>query len=92
MSETLILLEKEKSTAIVTLNRERKRNALSVELRKQLTASLTQLAKDDGVKAVILTGSGPVFSAGFDTSEFKTLGPEKILTFFEASLRYHLDY
>jgi enoyl-CoA hydratase/carnithine racemase len=91
MSESLILLEKEKSTAIVTLNRERKRNPLSVELRNQLTSSLAQLAKDDGVKAAILTGRGPVFSAGFDTSEFMALGPEKIQAFFEASLQYHLD-
>ncbi|MEM2134674.1 MAG: enoyl-CoA hydratase/isomerase family protein [Candidatus Jordarchaeaceae archaeon] len=91
MSEKLVIVEKEGNIAIVTLNREKKRNALSIELRKQLTEILAQLAKDNEVKAVILTGKGPVFSAGFDTSEFMSLTPENMQAFFEASWQYHVD-
>jgi enoyl-CoA hydratase len=91
VSEKLVIVKKEGNTAIVTLNRESKRNALSVELRKQLTETLAQLAKDNEIKAVILIGKGPVFSAGFDTSEFMSLTPENMQAFFEASVQYHVD-
>ncbi|MGQ9720159.1 MAG: enoyl-CoA hydratase/isomerase family protein [Candidatus Jordarchaeum sp.] len=91
MSEKLIIVGKEGNMAIVMLNREKKRNALSVDLRKQLTDTLLQLAKDNEIKAVILTGKGPVFSAGFDTSEFMSLTPENMQAFFEASWQYHVD-
>jgi len=91
VSEELVIVEKEGNVAILTLNREKKRNTLSVELRKQLTDALAKLAKDDEVKVVILTGKGRVFSAGFDTSEFMSLTPEKMQAFFEASWQYHLD-
>ena len=91
MTEKLVIVEKERNIAIITLNRESKRNALSFELRKQLMESLGQLAKDDRVKMAILTGKGSVFSAGFDTSEFMGLVPEKMQAFFEESLQYHID-
>lgn len=89
--EELIILKKDESIATLTLNRERKRNALSIELRKQLIDALSGLAGDSGVKAVILTGKGAVFSAGFDTSEFMNLSPEKTQVFFEESAQYHID-
>jgi enoyl-CoA hydratase/carnithine racemase len=91
LSEKLVILEKEGNTAIVILNRESKRNALSAEMRKQLADILAQLAKDNEIKAAILTGKGFVFSAGFDTSEFMNLTPEKAQAFFKASLQYHID-
>ena len=57
--------------ATLTLDRAAKRNALSRALRHELIARLADLEKDDGVRAVILTGDGPVFCAGFDRSEFE---------------------
>ena len=91
MAENLVLVEKERNIAVVALNRESKRNALSIELRKQLTESLGQLARDREIKVAILTGKGSVFSAGSDTSEFMGLTPEKIQAFFEESFQYHID-
>jgi enoyl-CoA hydratase/carnithine racemase len=91
MSEKLIIVEEAESTATVTLNRQEKRNALSEGLRKELTDTLSRLAGDDNVKAVLLTGRGTVFSAGFDTSEFMGLSSEKMQTLFNASLQYHIN-
>ncbi len=91
MDEKLIRVDHEMHTAVLTLNREEKRNALSVELRKQLTDELSRCAQQESVKVVILTGKGSVFSAGFDTSEFMNLDTEKAKCFFEESLQYHLD-
>ena len=55
--------------ATVTLNRPEKRNALSLGLMRELTAALRDLGGRRDVAAVILTGTGPAFSAGHDLSE-----------------------
>lgn len=60
----------ERATATLTLDRPGKRNALSVALRDEVTAALGELAADDAVKSVVVTGAGTVFSAGFDLGEF----------------------
>jgi enoyl-CoA hydratase len=58
--------------ALLTLNRPDKRNALSTELREFGNTVLADLASDEGVRALIVTGAGAVFSAGFDLKEFDT--------------------
>lgn len=51
---------------LLSLNRERRRNALSADLVAALSSSL-QLAQDDGdVRAIVLTGVGDTFCAGGD--------------------------
>lgn len=54
--------------AIVTLDRQDKRNALTGAMLEALIAALDR-AEARGVAAVILTGAGPVFSAGADLDE-----------------------
>lgn len=54
--------------ATITLNRPEARNALSTEMREDMSTALEEI-KDragDDVKAVILTGSGGAFCAGGD--------------------------
>ena len=60
----------ERATAVVTLARPEKRNALSVALRDEVTAALADLAGDASLKSAVITGAGAVFSAGFDLGEF----------------------
>lgn len=55
--------------ATVTLNRPDRRNALSLELMRELTDRLRNLGGQDPVRAVILRGAGPAFSAGHDLGE-----------------------
>ena len=71
MSEALTKLEQEGGVATLTLDRPDKRNALSCALRHELIARLAELEKDDGVRAVIITGAGQAFCAGFDRSELE---------------------
>jgi len=66
----LVTVGRDGAVAVVTLNRPEKRNALSLDLRAQLTGELTALAVDDDVRCVLLTGAGSAFCAGMDTSEF----------------------
>ena len=69
MSDSLVLVTEEPPLAIVELNRKRQKNALSMALRDELEAVLAALEADSRVKAVILTGGGEAFSAGFDLKE-----------------------
>ena len=58
------------ATATITLDRPDRKNALSVELRDEFGEALADLSADDAIKSVVVTGSGDVFSAGFDLGEF----------------------
>ena len=69
MSFKNLTLEFECSTAIATLHRPSKRNALSLELMQELIGLLGALEKDPEVRCVILAAAGKAFSAGHDLSE-----------------------
>jgi enoyl-CoA hydratase/carnithine racemase len=63
--ETL-LLDREETFAVVTLNRP-PANAISEQLVKDLAAALASVETDEGVRAVIVTGAGDrIFCAGAD--------------------------
>lgn len=55
--------------ATLTLNRPAARNPLSSAMLTALDERLVELAADDAVRVVVLTGSGPAFSAGHDLRE-----------------------
>ena len=56
-------------SARITLNRPEKRNALSLELMQELIAALREASARDSVRAIVIGGAGPAFSAGHDLSE-----------------------
>jgi enoyl-CoA hydratase/carnithine racemase len=64
-----ILVEAGDAVGVVTLNRAEKRNALSLEAMRELTAAFEAIGADRSVKVVILRGLGPAFSAGHDLRE-----------------------
>jgi enoyl-CoA hydratase/carnithine racemase len=64
-------LERVGSTAIVTMRRAERRNALSLELMRELTAALLELGDDRAVSAIVIAGEGPAFSAGHDLTELR---------------------
>ena len=57
------------ATAIVTLNRPERRNALSLELMLDLIAALDQIGRNADVRALILAASGKVFCSGHDLGQ-----------------------
>ena len=65
-----LLLERLDRVALLTLNRPEKRNALSIDLRFEVAAALTELAAEDEVACVVLTGAGTAFCSGMDTTQF----------------------
>ena len=67
----LVLTETRGATAILTLNRPEKLNALNYALVDRLVQLLNTIESDPAIRAVILTGAGErAFSAGADITEF----------------------
>jgi enoyl-CoA hydratase/carnithine racemase len=76
--------------ATLTLARAEKKNALSIALRDEVSDALAALAADPDVKAIVITGDGTVFSAGFDLREFRALSdPEQARRLWDSSDRFH---
>lgn len=89
MSDAWTTLERADGTAVLTLNWPEKRNALSAALRGEIVERLDALERDDSVGAVVLTGAGPVFCAGFDRSELGTGAGAGMAEVFEQATLYH---
>jgi enoyl-CoA hydratase/carnithine racemase len=64
-----LLVTVEPPAATITLNRPEKRNALSLGLMQELTATLEEESAAPGVRAIVIEGAGPAFSAGHDLGE-----------------------
>lgn len=65
MPET-ILIARTGAVATLTLDRPAVHNAFDDTLIAELTTALEDLAHDEGVRTLVLTGSGATFSAGAD--------------------------
>lgn len=65
----LVLREEEGAVALLSLNRPKARNALSIALMEALLAQIEAVGADPAIKAVVLRAEGPAFSAGHDLKE-----------------------
>jgi methylglutaconyl-CoA hydratase len=65
----VLISEKDSSTAIVTLNRPERRNALTIELLTELSEALETMSADSKKRILILRGAGKAFCAGLDLQE-----------------------
>ncbi|HET9706625.1 MAG TPA: enoyl-CoA hydratase-related protein [Vicinamibacterales bacterium] len=71
-----LLVERDDAVAIVTFNRPKVLNALNGQTLSELSAAMTSLKADAGVRAIVLTGAGEKsFVAGADINELAVLSP-----------------
>ena len=70
-----IIFEKEENIATITFNRPEAMNALNNQTRAEFRAAIDDVASDDEIKVLILTGSGKAFVAGSDIKEFNATTP-----------------
>jgi len=68
-----VLLDIADGVATVTLNRPEAMNALNIESKDLLLATLRQVAEDPAVRCVVVTGTGRAFCVGQDLREHITL-------------------
>ncbi|KIC39502.1 crotonase/enoyl-CoA hydratase family protein [Leisingera sp. ANG-M7] len=66
MFETITLNTDARGVCTLTLNRAEKHNAMSGLMLQELTQAAKQLAEDETIRVVVLTGAGKSFCAGGD--------------------------
>lgn len=71
MSYEHILVEARGNVGLITLNRPKALNALSIALMKEVGKALDGFEKDDAIGCIVLTGSDKAFAAGADIVEMK---------------------
>jgi len=71
MSYETLLTETRGSVALITLNRPKALNALNSTVMAELTEALAVFGKDEGIGAIVLTGSEKAFAAGADIKEMQ---------------------
>ena len=69
-------VERRDEVLVVRLNRPRQRNAMRLELRRELIQCLLGADNDESVTAIVVTGAGDIaFSAGADLEELAVRTP-----------------
>jgi enoyl-CoA hydratase len=66
MSESMILVETHDRVGLIRLNRPKQLNALNDALMDELGAAMLAFDANDGIGAIVLTGSEKAFAAGAD--------------------------
>jgi 2-(1,2-epoxy-1,2-dihydrophenyl)acetyl-CoA isomerase len=69
VTSSVLRYEVADAIATITLDRAEALNALTVPLKTELLAAFRTVARDRGVRAVVLTGAGRAFCAGQDLKE-----------------------
>lgn len=78
MNDTPVLYAVEGATALVTLNRPEKRNALNDELVAGLKEALRDADARADVRVVVLTGAGADFCSGADLSALRKISEASV--------------
>jgi enoyl-CoA hydratase len=78
-----LLLTKEDGIGIVTINRPKYLNALSIEVFRELDAMFAEIENDTEIRVVILTGINKAFVAGVDIFEMMDMNSVEIGRFIK---------
>jgi 2-(1,2-epoxy-1,2-dihydrophenyl)acetyl-CoA isomerase len=77
MSYEVIKVDRQDRVAVITMNRPEVLNALSYQLVRELDEAIADMADDEGVGAIVITGTGErAFSAGADIHENRELADD----------------
>jgi enoyl-CoA hydratase/carnithine racemase len=83
-----ICLDIDQGIAVVTLNRPREMNALTIEMTRELEGCFSSLEQDGTVRVIVVTGGDYVFSAGMDLKEMAGVADEEIREYFRSIASY----
>jgi enoyl-CoA hydratase len=97
MSDSLVLSRVDGPLLHVTINRPQKRNALTPAMLEEVAAAVAGADGDPGIRAVIVSAAGPIFSAGIDLASLSEvqgtggLNPGRQLRRFAERLQHALN-
>ena len=77
-TDKIVLIEREGAVAMLTLNRPDRLNALNNALLTGLRDAMQELAADDSVHSVIITGAGRAFCAGADLADMSQVNTKDL--------------
>ena len=85
MKSYAVLYCKRGSTCIITLNRPDKMNAINSLMIDELSVIIDEISSDTEVRAVVITGSGKMFAAGWDLEVLADACPLNAEKFIESA-------
>jgi enoyl-CoA hydratase/carnithine racemase len=68
-------IRREGAVAVIGINRPQRRNALNLQLKRELIDALQQTLDDAAIAVIVLTGHGGYFVAGTDIAEMAQMRP-----------------
>lgn len=78
--------EPEPSVALLTLDDQAKRNAITRQMRDEIVAAFAEFEQRSDVRAVVITGAGPSFCAGADLADLATGTDDYLRSIYDAFL------
>jgi enoyl-CoA hydratase/carnithine racemase len=88
--EPVLLSDDRDGIRTLTLNRPHRKNAIDALLWRQLADALRATARDDGVRALVITGAGGAFCSGSDIGTGEDIHPRhKLRRLSDVALALH---
>lgn len=78
MTDDLVLAELQAGVLTIRFNRPDKKNALNLAMYEMAVAQLERADNDDGVRVILVTGSGGAFTSGNDLADFLHSPPKDL--------------
>ncbi|BBZ58910.1 enoyl-CoA hydratase [Mycolicibacterium monacense] len=80
MDYETILVTREGRVGTITLNRPKALNALNSQVMAEVTTAAAEFDSDEGIGAIVVTGSEKAFAAGADIKEMASLSFAEVFT------------
>ena len=84
---SFVLVDRRDRVAVVTVNDPDRRNALNLDLCVELVEAIDALEADDGIGALVVTGTPPAFCAGADLSQLGASQKDGLRAIYSGFLR-----
>ena len=84
-----ILISNENNIRIISLNRPKKLNAITLEMATELNNAIQDAANEAAVKCLVITGKGRAFSSGGDVDEMGEYLPKAGDLFYQLTEQIH---
>ncbi|NLY10048.1 MAG: hypothetical protein GXZ11_09230 [Tissierellia bacterium] len=81
-----LLLKVENGIGILSVNRPKVLNALDSQVLKEISMAMDEIAQDDSIRVLVITGEGKSFVAGADIEEMSVLNAVEGAVFGEVGM------